>query len=60
MMPSDMKVFIDAHANGKLVKPEDCGYVAASLSLKADKTLSGNFVSWDSDECKPYRRELQN
>ncbi|KAL0949483.1 hypothetical protein HGRIS_009536 [Hohenbuehelia grisea] len=49
--------FVQAHSDGKLVKPEDAGHVIASLSVEATKELSGQFVSWDSDECKPYRRE---
>jgi len=53
----DHKIFTQAHADGKLVKPEDCGHVIAALSLQAPKSLSGKFVSWDSEDCKPYRKE---
>ena len=52
----DMVKFESAHRKGKLVKPEDSGYCIASLVLNATKDLSGKFVSWDSEECKPYRR----
>lgn len=51
------KDFVQAHANGKLVKPEDCGHVIASLVLNATKELNGQFVSWDSDSCRMYRNE---
>jgi len=51
------KFFVQAHADGKLVKPEDCGHVIASLSIRAPKALSGQFVSWDSEECAPFRKD---
>ncbi|CAA7259832.1 unnamed protein product [Cyclocybe aegerita] len=57
MDENDYKKFVQVHAGGKLVKPEDCGHVIAALSLEAPKTLSGQFVSWDSEECKPFRQE---
>ncbi|KAF8076471.1 hypothetical protein FPV67DRAFT_418892 [Lyophyllum atratum] len=53
----DHKKFINAYNEGKLVKPEDAGHVIAALALRAQPPLSGRFVSWDSDECKPYRAE---
>jgi hypothetical protein len=49
--------FINAHNEGKLVKPETIGHVIAALALRATKDLSGQFISWDSEECKPYRNE---
>lgn len=49
------KFFVQTHTEGKLVKPEDCGHVIAALSLNSTKSLSGQFLSWDSEECKPYR-----
>ncbi|KAF6762294.1 short-chain dehydrogenase [Ephemerocybe angulata] len=57
--PSDYAKFVQAHADNKLVKPEDCGHVIAALALQAPKSLSGQFVSWDGEECKPYRKEGQ-
>jgi len=48
--------FLRAHADGKLVRPEDCGRVIAGLALDAPKGLSGSFISWDSEECKPFRQ----
>ncbi|KDR83670.1 hypothetical protein GALMADRAFT_55286 [Galerina marginata CBS 339.88] len=57
MSEKDHKAFLQVHAEGKLVKPEDCGHVIASLSLQAPKTLSGQFVNWDSEECIPFRKE---
>jgi len=61
--PSTMKLsehsrFTDAHAAGKLLDPEVPAYVIASLALKAPESMSGSFVSWDSEECKEYRRPL--
>ncbi|KAI5124922.1 hypothetical protein M0805_007350 [Coniferiporia weirii] len=52
----DMNRFVKAHSEGTLVKPDDVGHVVASLSLAAPKALSGMFVSWDSEECKDFRR----
>lgn len=49
--------FVQLHSEGKLLKPEDPGHVVAALSVQAPKQLSGQFVSWDSVECKPFRRE---
>ena len=49
--------FISAHKEGKLVRPEIIGHVVAALVLRATKELSGQFISWDSEECKPYRNE---
>ncbi|KAF4575019.1 hypothetical protein EYR36_006375 [Pleurotus pulmonarius] len=36
--------FVRVHSEGKLVRPEDSGYVIAALALKATKDLSGQFV----------------
>ncbi|KAK7695887.1 hypothetical protein QCA50_000525 [Cerrena zonata] len=52
----DYSKFTAAFSEGKLVKPDDCGHVIAALALKAPKTLTGQFVSWDSEECKEFRR----
>ena len=56
-MPAEsLQTFINAHAKGELVQPEDSGHVAAALALKAPKSLSGQFVSWNEDALKEYRR----
>jgi hypothetical protein len=47
--------YTQAYSEGKLVKPEDAGHITAALALKAPKSLSGQFVSWDSEECKDFR-----
>lgn len=57
MSERDYDLFVKTHADGKLVNPEDCGHVIASLSLQASKNLTGQFVSWDSVECKAYRKD---
>lgn len=56
MKEADYNKFIKAHADGKLVRPEDAGHVIAALSVRAPKSLSGQFVSWDSAEYKDFRR----
>ncbi|PPQ94033.1 hypothetical protein CVT25_009881 [Psilocybe cyanescens] len=57
MNDKDHKAFIQVYDEGRLVKPQDCGHVIAALSLQAPKTLSGQFVSWDSEE---YLRKEQH
>lgn len=57
MKDADHKGFIKVHTDGKLVKPEDVGHVIAELALRAPKSLSGQFVSWDSADCADYRRK---
>lgn len=52
----DYNKFVTAHIQGNLVKPEDAGYVIAALALKAPKVLSGQFINWNGDECKEFRR----
>jgi len=49
-------VFVQAHENGTLVKPEQSGHVIAALVLRAAKSLHGKYVSWDEDECAEYRK----
>ncbi|GLB33882.1 putative NAD-P-binding protein [Lyophyllum shimeji] len=51
----DHEKFVKAYNEGKLVKPEEVGHVIAALALRAEPVLSGRFVSWDSEECTPYR-----
>lgn len=57
MTEASYEFFVKAHAEGKLVKPEECGHVIAALALWAPKSFSGQFVSWDSAECAPFRKE---
>ncbi|KAI0068649.1 short-chain dehydrogenase [Artomyces pyxidatus] len=56
MAPSVYESFVRDHAEGNLLKPEDPGYVIAKLALEAPASMSGGFVSWDSEQCKEYRR----
>lgn len=57
MESADQERFIKAHNEGKLVRPEDAGHVIAALAIKAPKALSGQFVSWDGQECADFRRK---
>ncbi|KAI9063281.1 short-chain dehydrogenase [Trametes sanguinea] len=57
MDPQVLKKFTNAYEKGELVKPEDAGHVIAALSLKAPKSLSGQFVTWNGDECNEFRRQ---
>ncbi|RPD67201.1 short-chain dehydrogenase [Lentinus tigrinus ALCF2SS1-7] len=56
MPAATLKIFTEAFEQNKLVAPEDAGHVAAALALTAPRSLSGQFVSWDAEECKPFRR----
>lgn len=40
---------------GRLLKPEQPGYVIAALSLHAPESLSGEFVNWDDERCREFR-----
>ncbi|KAJ7180171.1 hypothetical protein C8R43DRAFT_972003 [Mycena crocata] len=55
MSAKDHQMFVSAHTDGKLLKAEDPGHVIASLALHAPQSMSGQFVSWDSQECADYR-----
>ncbi|KAG1730681.1 uncharacterized protein EDB91DRAFT_1059275 [Suillus paluster] len=57
MTATDHKNFVDAFNEGILVNPHDVGYVIAGLSLRAPLSLSGQFVRWDNEECKDFRRK---
>ncbi|KAF3901911.1 hypothetical protein ABW21_db0205224 [Orbilia brochopaga] len=56
VMPADEhSKFLDIKSSGALVKPEDVAVVLGNLCLKADKTLTGKFVSWDEEALAAYR-----
>ncbi|KAH9077162.1 short-chain dehydrogenase [Lactarius deliciosus] len=48
--------FVREKREGLLLKPEQPGYVIAALSLHARESLSGEFVSWDDERCREFRR----
>ncbi|KZV76106.1 NAD-P-binding protein [Peniophora sp. CONT] len=47
--------FVCEHNEGKLLPPDQPGHVIAKLALSAPAALSGQFVSWDSEPCAPFR-----
>ncbi|KAJ7047293.1 hypothetical protein C8F04DRAFT_1058352 [Mycena alexandri] len=57
MNAADHQMFVNTHADGKLLTADGPGHVIASLALRAAKSLSGQYVSWDSQECADYRAE---
>jgi hypothetical protein len=59
MKEADYNKFIKAHADGKLVKPTDAGFAIAALSVRAPKSLSGRFITWDSPECQGLKKAEQ-
>jgi hypothetical protein len=48
--------FVREHAEGKLLPPDVPGHVIAQLALAAPADISGKFLSWDSEECTPFRK----
>ncbi|KAH8999095.1 short-chain dehydrogenase [Lactarius akahatsu] len=48
--------FVREKREGLLLKPEQPGYVIAALSLHAPESLSGEFVNWDDERCREFRR----
>ncbi|KAF9424445.1 hypothetical protein BGZ94_008054 [Podila epigama] len=55
MVPEQHKQFVNFHTTGALLHPDQPGGVIASLAVKADKALSGQFYSWNSEELKAYQ-----
>ena len=55
MLDRDKNKFLNLHSTGKLLRPEEPGHVIAALALKAPLSLSGQFVSWNDDECEEFR-----
>jgi hypothetical protein len=56
MAPDVHQSFIREKKDGLLLKPEDPGHVIASLALNGPQSLSGEFVSWDDERCREFRR----
>ncbi|KAI0034070.1 NAD-P-binding protein [Vararia minispora EC-137] len=48
--------FVREHTEGKLLPPDVPGHVIAKLALYAPAELSGKFLSWDSEECRPFSK----
>ncbi|KAG2037571.1 hypothetical protein BDR03DRAFT_956957 [Suillus americanus] len=57
MKATDHKSFVDAYNKGILVNPHDVGYVIAALSLRAPLSLTGQFMNWNSEECREFQRK---
>lgn len=55
MDASDVKKFAEAKSSGKLLQPEQPGYVMAKLVLDAPKELSGKFVQWNGEELEAFQ-----
>jgi len=56
MAPDVHQLFIQQKKDGLLLKPEDPGHVIAALALNGPRSLSGEFVSWDDERCREFRR----
>ena len=55
MDPEDMKKFMGAFQEGKLVRPEQCGHVIAKLAVYATPDLSGQFMAWNDEALTAYQ-----
>ena len=55
--PAFLRVLQERVKSGQVNKAEDVGYCIASLALRAQKDLSGQFLDWASEECQDYRRK---
>ena len=56
MAPDVHESFRREKEEGLLVKPEDPGHVIAALALNGPQSLSGEFISWDDERCRGFRR----
>jgi hypothetical protein len=56
MDANERRKFVNAHIDSKLIKPEDVGHVIAALSIHAPKKLSGQYVTWDGEECREFMK----
>ncbi|KAI9452087.1 short-chain dehydrogenase [Russula earlei] len=56
MAPDVHELFIREKKDGQLVRPEDPGHVIAALAVNGPRSLSGEFVSWDDERCREFRR----
>jgi hypothetical protein len=56
MAPGVHESFIREKREGLLLMPEDAGHIIAALALHAPQSLSGEFVSWDDERCRGFRR----
>jgi hypothetical protein len=56
MAPDVHESFVQEKKEGLLLKPEDPGHVIAALALNGPRSLSGEFVSWNDERCREFRR----
>lgn len=57
MDPNDLKKFTGLYESGSLVPPHKPGGVLAGLALQGEQSLTGQFLTWDSEEMKRYLLE---
>lgn len=55
MSDKDYQRFVDIHAQKKLVPPAYSGHVLAALAVKAEKSLSGQFVNYSDEALSAYQ-----
>lgn len=57
MGPAEHAKFLEFKSSGIIVPPESVAVALGNLCLRAEKDLSGKFVSWDEEDLASYRRE---
>ncbi|KAK6357870.1 hypothetical protein TWF730_007227 [Orbilia blumenaviensis] len=55
MKPEEHAKFVNLKKSGGIVKPEDVGAVLGNLGMRAEKSLSGKFLTWNDDALAAYR-----
>lgn len=58
MSGTDQEKFQGLHREGKLVRPEQPGGVIANLAVRAERELTGKFLSWDDEGLRSYRTDI--
>jgi len=59
MTPADHHKFIKAQAEGTLATPDVSGYLIASLVLRAEKELHGQFINNTAPELREHQKKWQ-
>jgi hypothetical protein len=57
MNAANYKHFNGLYESSKLLQPEGPAEVISNLSIRAEENLSGQFLSWDSQELAGYRSQ---
>ncbi|KAF9954954.1 hypothetical protein BGZ72_004148 [Mortierella alpina] len=56
MVPEQHARFVELKTSNTLLHPDQPGHVIASLAVKAPKSISGQFFSWDDESLQAHRK----